>query len=286
MSIHSSLPKPSRLKRYSKRFLLGCTLLILSLYMGLSLGLYFKQRTIIYLPEKTLNTPQFYGLKDAEELSLLTPDGVSITAWYNVNSPQNKTLVYFQGNASNLGHRTKKLNAFISQGFNVMAVSYRGYGNSGGSPSEEGLYRDGRTAIQYLLGQQVPIGNIILYGESLGSGVAVQLGTEFKVGAVVLESPYTSLVNIGKKRYPIIPISLLLKDRFESWNKIHNVHSPILIFHGQDDQVVPVTEGKLLLGLANEPKQGMFLKGIGHSDFNIYMLAEQTKRFVDSSIAK
>lgn len=268
-------------KLYFWRFIKFTSLIFLFLYLCACIWLYLNQRNIIYIPSPTLLAPSEYGLTNTKEVTLKTEDGILITSWYSFLSTQNKTLIYFQGNNLTLGNRVQHLDRLMKEGFNILAVSYRGYGTSGGSPSEQGLYNDGRAAIHYLLNQNIPLKNIVLYGESLGTGVAIELGTEFNVGAIILESPYTSLVSIGYKRYPIIPISLLLKDRFDSKSKIAHIQSPLLIFHGLDDHTVPAEEGKLLLELAPTPKHGIFYEHVGHSNFDLSVLAKEVKLFTD-----
>jgi fermentation-respiration switch protein FrsA (DUF1100 family) len=148
----------------------------------------------------------------------------------------------------------------------VFLLGYRGYSGSDGWPSEEGLYTDARTALDYLNGQGVSDEQIVLYGESLGSGIATKMASERTVALVVLESPYTSTVDVAALRFPIVPVHWLMVDRYESIARIDKVKAPLLVMHGDADQVIPQTSGRRLFEAANEPKESFWPQGIGHRD--------------------
>lgn len=247
--------------------------------------LYFYQRHIIYLPTKeAVEHPSFYGMTGTEDITLITPDHITISAWFHTAPTGGKTVVYFQGNNGNIRYRSAKLQAFIDHGFGIMAVSYRGYGNSEGSPSEDGLYTDARTAIDYLYSaKNIAYEDMVFYGESLGTGVAVQMATEFPAHALVLESPYTSLADIAHMRYPYIPAHWLLKDKFESLAKIGTVFSPVMVMHGYLDTVIPLDHSKKLLEFAPYYKMGIFFKNYNHTNLDFGVLAEKTKYFSDKA---
>lgn len=243
--------------------------------------LYFFQRSIIYLPTREeILSPHFYGMPTTDRIDLVTEDQIKLTAWYHPAAQTQKTIVYFQGNNGNVRYRSEKLNAFIDNGFGILAVNYRGYGDSEGSPSEQGLYTDARTAIEYLnITNHIPLQNMIFYGESLGSGIAVQMGTEFAPSAIVLESPYTSLADVAKYRYPIIPIHWLLKDTFDSISKITSIHSPLLVLHGYLDKVIPISQGKTLLTQAKTKKEGRFFTQYDHTNIDYSTIAISVREF-------
>ncbi len=257
------------------------TLILVAIYLSAAGYLYINQRNIMYLPTADMKHPSFYGLSGTKEIKIKTDDNVKITLWYKPATYGEKTLVYFQGNNGNLSYRTDKIKSFINHGFGIMAVSYRGYGNSEGKPSEEGLYKDARSSIDYLIKHNINVSNLVFYGESLGSGIAVQMGTEYSAHAVILESPYTSVTDVAQERYPIIPVKTLIKDHFDSKSKIKNVKAPILIMHGYKDTVVPIAQGKSLFALANAPKEGKFFKEYNHTSFDYDVLASNTKEFSD-----
>ena len=151
-------------------------------------------------------------------------------------------------------------------------VGYRGFGNPG-APSEQGLYNDARAALGELHKRGVPDKAIVLYGESMGTGVATQMATEINAAALILESPYTSVPDVGADRYPVVPVRWILRDRYDSLSKISSVHMPLLLLHGEQDQVVPVRFGKQLFAAANDPKQAEFVPDAGHND--VYSLRVQ-----------
>ncbi len=238
-------------------------------YLLILLFLYSYQRHLIFKPSGMLRPPAAYGLVDMEAIKLTTKDGLRLLAWYHPPaSPKMPVLVYFHGNAGNLGARATKLGLFSRQ-MGVLAVSYRGYGGSEGEPSEAGLYEDARTAIAYLLHEGIAESRLVFYGESLGTGVAVQMATEYHPAAVVLEAPYSSLVSLGERQYPYIPVSALMKDRFNSLEKIAHITAPLLIFHGEEDATIPINQARTLLAYAQVPKQGVFFPKTHHSDFNL-----------------
>ncbi len=237
---------------------------------GVLLGvLYGFQRKLMYHPATALGSPADYGLSGFTPLRLRAQDGTQLTLWYRKAEAGKPTVLYFHGNAGHIGDRAPMYRALAGHGFGVLALSYRGYGTSEGSPSEQGIYQDARAAIGYLTQQEhLAPGNIILYGESLGTGVAVQMATEFPIGLLALQAPYRSVVQRAAELYPYVPVSLLLKDRFDSLAKIGQVRAPLLLFHGLEDEVIPVAHGKAVFEAANEPKQAFFLPGVQHNDFD------------------
>lgn len=254
-------------------------LTFLIIYLSICAALFLLQRQIIYKPAREQLSPEHYGLYDMHELTLTAKDGTHIKAWYKPAPKGKLTMVYYHGNAGNLADRTEKLEAFLKHGIGILALSYRGYGDSEGSPTEQGLYQDGRAALDYLIAQNIDLNNVFIYGESLGSGVGVQMATEYKTRALILEAPYTSLTNRGYERYPLFPIKLLLRDKFDSLSKIGKVHTPLLIFHGYRDDVMPIHHGRRLLQAANEPKEARFFDHVGHTDFNLEEISQLAVEF-------
>lgn len=268
------------LKSFIMSIFINIIIIVSLVYLGINAYLYFFQRSILYLPVKEMSGPKNYGLYDAEEIRINTDDGINITAWYIPPKHNEPVMLYLHGNAGNLGDRTEKLEAFLNKGFGMLAVSWRGYGTSDGEPTEEGLYNDARAAFKYLKYLGFSDKDIFFYGESLGSGVAVQLATEHEARAVILEAPYTAIVDRAAQLYPYIPVKMLVKDKFNSLVKIPDVHIPVLIFHGYLDEVMPITHGRAILNAANEPKEARFFEQVGHTDFNFSELANVTYNFV------
>ena len=234
-------------------------------YALLTGGLFLGQRRLLYLPDRTppdLALARLHGMAPAE---LATDDGLSLLAWYApARGPGKATLVYFHGNAGHIGHRAGKVRPYLDAGHGVLLVSWRGYGGNDGSPTEDGLYRDGRAAFAFLDGLGVAPETTVAYGESLGSGVAVQMARERRVGGVVLESPYTSIASLAAHHYWYLPAVWLVRDRFDSLSKIGGIDAPLLVLHGERDRVVPVGFGRALFAAAREPKTWRGLAQAGH----------------------
>jgi len=232
-------------------------LTLVSFYVLLLAIMFFFQRSFLYHPsidyyvkDQTINEPS-----EIEKVKITTEDNIDLPAWfYNKNIEKFKTILFFHGNAGFFENRTYKLNHFIDLNVNFLIIAWRGFSGNAGKPSEAGLYRDAAGAIKWLKSKGITEKNIILYGESLGTGVAVEVAQNKNYAGVILESPYTSMVDMGKKHYPIFPVRFLLKDKFESYKKIKKASIPILIMHGKMDTIVPFAMGQKMYELANEPK--------------------------------
>lgn len=250
------------------------------MYISVLACMFFFQRKLLYFPDTNIAAPERYGISGFSDIYLKTADGISIQAWYHHAAPDMPTVVYFHGNASHLGNRAGIYSALAGKGLGVMAVEYRGYGKSKGSPSEQGIYADARAAISYLVNEQkIPFDEIIIYGESLGSGVAVQMASEHQVGAVALQAPYTSVANRAAEIYWFLPVGLLIRDRFDSLQKIGTVRSPVIIFHGELDETIPIAHGKKILEAANNPKEGVFFRDVSHNNFDSSTIASHVLDF-------
>jgi len=252
-------------------------------YAALVLLMYIFQRRLMYRPFAEMHPPEKYGLHSAKHIRITTGDNVTISSWIHPAAEDKETIVYFHGNLGNLGalERPAKFAAFLKKGFGLLAISYRGYGTSGGKPHEAGFYHDARAAIEYLHESGVPYGKMVFYGESLGSGIALQMATEYQnARGLVLEAPYTSVVARAAEIYPWIPVKYLLKDKFDSLAKIGNVKIPVLIMHGELDETIPIAHGRKLLEAARHPKKGIFYPHIHHIDFAPDDLAENISQFL------
>ena len=227
-------------------------LAIVFFYILLLIAVFFFQRNLLYHPTldnyiKNQNMPE---PTEIEKVKITTNDNIDLVGWfYNKDLNKFKTILFFHGNAGSLENRTYKLNHFKNLNVNFLIIAWRGFSGNKGKPSEKGLYEDANSAIRWLKTK-----NIVLYGESLGTGVAVEISQNKNYAGIILESPFTSMVDMGKKYYPFFPIRLLLKDKFESYKKIINVFSPLLVMHGKVDKIVPYKMGKKIYELANEPK--------------------------------
>ncbi|MES2961146.1 MAG: alpha/beta fold hydrolase [Pseudomonadota bacterium] len=256
---------------------------VILFYLSLLIFLFIFQRSLQYMPSGKIQKISSYLLEGFVEKILTTSDGTRILAWYKPAEKGKKTILYFQGNAGNLGDRAHKFSVFAQDGFGVLGIVYHGYPGSEGKTSEAALIDDAKTALEFLSQQNIEKENIILFGESLGSGIAVQLAAKEKFAAVTLESPFSSAVSVAQKRYWFVPVSLLLKDKLESIKFASEITSPTLIFHGTADQIVDYSEGKKLFDAINAPKKLITVEGAKHLDFKEEFLLEEMKKFLAES---
>tara|TARA_Y100000992_G_scaffold72869_1_gene45824 strand:+ start:130 stop:846 length:717 start_codon:yes stop_codon:yes gene_type:complete len=202
---------------------------------------------------------------DIKEVKVATDDGINLLGWYHEKDIKKyKTILFFHGNAGSLENRIHKLNHFREMNVNFLIIAWRGFSGNKGKPSEKGLYEDGKSSINWLLNKGVKQENIIIYGESLGTGVATHLAQKKNFAGMILETPFTSMIDAAKNFYPYIPVGLLLKDKFDNKSKIKNISVPILIMHGEADQIVPFYMGKKIYEIANKPKYSYFTKHDNH----------------------
>lgn len=263
-------------------------------YAALVAGMYAAQRSLLYLPDRREVSPQAGGVPEMEVVTLRTADGFRLASWFRAAVGDRPTLVHFHGNGGNIATRAYRMHPFLDAGYGLLMVEYRGYGSNAGAPSEQGLYADGRAALAFLDERGVPARDIVLYGESLGSGVAVQIAAERgrarepdgsgnpgpPLAAVVLEAPLSSVTEIAAHHYPLLPVRWLLKDRYASSEKIADVSAPVLIVHGEDDGVVPIRFGRKLFAAAREPKEARWIADAGHEDLHRFGLQATVMDFI------
>jgi fermentation-respiration switch protein FrsA (DUF1100 family) len=223
-------------------------------YIGFLALLYVMQRRLMYFPDTARVPGAAAGLPQTEDLVLNTPDGERVIAWHVPPQGDRPLVLYLHGNGGALVHRAERFAALVRHGVGLLAIDYRGYGGSTGSPSEAGLLIDAQTAYEFAA-SRYPAARITLWGESLGTGVAVALASERGVARLVLEAPFTSAVDIAALHYPFVPVRLLMKDQFHSDERIGRIGAPLLILHGARDHVVPIEFGERLFALAREPKR-------------------------------
>ena len=250
-------------------------------YIVLIIFIYFYQRNLLYHPSE--NNYQNDKIQfNYDEIFISVDEEIQLKSWIiKKDFKKFKTLVIFHGNAGHLSNRIYKLNELYKLDINILLISWRGFSGNKGSPTENNLYTDAEAAIKWLNGEGVINSQIILYGESLGSGVAVELGKENNFNSIILESPFTSIENSAKIYYPYLPVRLLLKDRYDSISKIKMINTPILIMHGEKDDVVPFSMGKELFEKANSPKQSYFTPDDDHMmEFNSSLL-QKIKDFIE-----
>ena len=250
-------------------YFFSVVIFLIIIYLIFLFILYNFQRSLLYHP--TENNYQGDKLTvEIEKVKILTEDNIELLAWYHKKkSGDYKTILYFHGNAGALENRIHKINKFKDINVNFLLLAWRGFSGNQGKPTEQGLYKDAKGAIKWLNEKGIENKNIIIYGESLGTGIATEVAQNKKFAGIILESPFTSMVDAGSSKYPIFPIKLLLKDKYESNKKIKNIKSPILVMHGEEDKIVPFYMGKKIFELANEPKYSYFPKYDDHMmEFN------------------
>jgi uncharacterized protein len=245
--------------------------------------LYVMQRSLLYFPTATRIRPSAAGMPEAQEVVLTTSDGEKLVAWHVPPQGDKPVVIYFHGNAEIVAWRAKSHRATIGDGTGLIAVNFRGYGGSTGTPTEEGLHRDAQAAYAFA-GERYPPGRIVLWGQSLGTGVAVRLASEQPVGKLILEAPYTSTADVAASHFPWVPVRWLMKDQFRSDERIGSVHVPLLIIHGAQDDVIPIRFGERLFALANEPKRFIRIDGAGHNDLDAYGSGAAARKFIAEDI--
>ena len=246
---------------------------IIIAYIVVIIFVYFYQRNLLYHPSENNyqnDTIQF----NHQEIFIKVNNEIKLKSWIiNKDLKNFKTLVFFHGNAGDLSNRIYKLNELDKLNINILLISWRGFSGNEGYPTEKNLYEDAEAAIDWLNKKKVSNSQIILYGESLGTGVAVEIASKNNFNSIILESPFTSIENSAKIYYPYLPVSFLLKDRYDSISKIKKINSPILIMHGRKDDIVPFFMGKKLFEKANSPKDSYFTDIDDHMmEFNSQLL--------------
>ena len=239
-------------------YILSIVGLVVLIYLTITSVLYYSQRSLLYHPtENNYSGDQL--TVPIDKVRIKTDDNIELLSWYHDKDIQNyKTILFLHGNAGSLENRIHKINHFNEMEINFLIISWRGFSGNEGKPTEEGLYKDAKSAVKWLINKGVKKENIIIYGESLGTGVATEISQNESFAGIILESPFTSMVAAGKSKYPIFPIGLLLKDKYESDKKIKNIKSPVLVMHGEADTIVPFWMGKKIYELANDPKYYYF----------------------------
>jgi uncharacterized protein len=236
-------------------------------YVVVGLALFLLQRRILFRPDTTLPDLTRTGEPRPREIAVPTADGLSLLAWYLPPTEASGLVVlHLHGNAGNIGHRAFRLGPLHQLGWGVLLLEYRGFGGNPGSPTESGLITDARAGLAALRALGLPPGRIILWGESLGSNLAVRLAAEQSVAAVLLEAPYTSIADIAQGRYPFLPVRPLLLDHFDTMSVIGSIRAPLLVMHGAYDSIVPVAMGRALFVAAPDPKELWIAADAGHLD--------------------
>lgn len=254
-------------------------------YVLLMLILYVRQGSMVYFPEEEVPyTPADIGLS-FQEITIITKDGITLSAWFIPSENERAVLLFCHGNAGNISHRLDSISTFHSLHVSVLIFDYRGYGKSSGSPDEQGTYEDAESAYEYLVKKrEVAPEKIIFFGRSLGSAVAVETALKKNTGALIVESGFTSLPDLGSTIYPYLPVRLLSRFQYASIDKIGRITIPKLIIHSPDDEIIPFEHGEKLFKKAKEPKA--FLETAGGHNEGFMISGEIYKRGLNSFLAK
>ena len=249
-------------------------------YLGGVAFLYAKQREMLFpIPPVGRTAPAAAGLGEAEEHVLTTPDGERVIVWHVPAKPGRPVVLFFHGNGDFLAGRVSRFKALTADGTGLVALSFRGYAGSSGTPTEQGLLLDGAAAYAFTAARY-ETSRIVLWGFSLGSGVAVAVAAGHPVGKLILEAPYTSTVDIAASIFPYVPVSLLMRDPFHSDRRIARVTVPVLIMHGSDDPAIPIRFGERLYALAHEPKRFVRFDGGGHENLDDFGAIGTARQFI------
>ena len=239
------------------------------LYLFFGLLLYIFQRKILFNPSGKPFAPSYYGLTGTDINYILTDDGISLLSWTFIGDNKKPLIIYFHGNSFDIGERAYRLKKYIDLNYSILIVAWRGYSGNEGKPSEKNLYRDGEATINWVLkNTKFNLNNIIIYGESLGTGVAVELSTRYKFLLTVLEAPFTSISDIAKNKYKIYPTKFLVKDKFDNLSKIDKINSPLIVISGKRDEIIPHNQSVILFKKAKVLKKSVFIDEAMHN--NLY----------------
>ncbi len=251
----------------------------LATYLGVCVFVNLLQTRLIYFPTRAYDrTPADVGLS-YENLTLNTEDGVRVAAWYVAHPRAKGSILFCHGNAGNISDRLVALQSLHQLGYNVLALDYRGYGRSEGRPGEAGTYRDAEAAWRYLVDDlSQPADRVVLFGESLGGAVVIELASRHDPGALVVESTFTSLVDIGRLHYPLLPVGWILRHRYESISRVASIRCPKLFIHARDDELIPIANARKLFAAAQDPKEFLETPG-GHNTGGFSFSHEYTQRF-------
>ncbi len=262
-------------------FLKWLLIVVTAIYGIVIVVLFVRQRAMLYpIPPVGRIAPEAAGFPQAEEHVLTSADGERVIVWHVPAKPGRKVVLYFPGNGDFLAGVVSRFKALTSDGTGLVALSYRGYAGSSGTPSEHGLLQDAATAYRFTA-DRYDADRIVVWGFSLGSGVATAIAAEHPVAKLILEAPYTSTVDVAAEMLKIVPVSLLMLDSFHSDRRIADVHVPLLIMHGAKDPAISIRFGERLFALAHDPKRFVRFPDGGHNDLDQFGATETAKSFID-----
>ncbi|MFD2207413.1 alpha/beta hydrolase [Kiloniella antarctica] len=254
-------------------------------YIVVLVAMYLLQTRLVYPGSDLRSKPEAYGGVGVQEIQLKMADEVQLTHWFI--PPRKKhypVVVAFHGNAGHTGDRLAKLKYFTEMGFGLFQVEYRGYAGHEGTPSEQAFKADGLSALKWLSEQGYNKDKLIMYGESLGTGMAVWLGSQFPVQAVILEAPYSSIADVAQAKYWFLPVKYLLKDKWRSDLSIQDVKAPVFLFHGENDEVIPIALSRKLFELIPNDKQAIYFEDGYHMDLYDHGAEKNVREFLQEFV--
>jgi fermentation-respiration switch protein FrsA (DUF1100 family) len=253
--------------------------LLFAAYLGLAALMYLVQRALMYFPETVRTAPAAAGFPQAQEVVLDTADGEKVIAWHVPPRGGEPVVLYFHGNGGALQHRIPRFRKLVAAGVGLVALSYRGYAGSTGRPTEAGLISDAHAAYDFAA-TRYPATRIALWGESLGTGVAIALAAEKPVAKLMLDAPFTSAVDVASGIYWFLPVRVLMKDPFRSDERIGKITAPVLIMHGARDSIVPIRYGERLYDMIAAPKRFVRFPDGDHNDLDQFGATETALTFL------
>jgi len=262
--------------------MLNLILALAGIYALIIVGGRLLHRNFVYLPDRTRIDPKEAGLQGVEEVTFKAIDGTKLIAWYRPARGSKPTLLYFTGNSGNAANRAGKIKTIAADGYGVFMLNYRRYGGSEGWPSEPKIAADAVSAYDCLRGLGVAPRDIVAYGESLGTAVATRLALQRHIEALVLEAPFTSIVDVGQRAWKGLPLGLIMADQYRTIDRIGEVKVPLFIFHGGRDEIIPLAQARRVFHTANEPKSFSLLPAAGHNDLFDRGAWERARGFLEA----
>ena len=254
----------------------------LIIYLFIGFALYFNQRRLTFKRSKKPLNPEYYNLKDVSEVFIDISDEMRLLNWLSKPEKNKPTIIFFHGNSFDIGERAYKIKFYIEEGYGLLLHAYRGFSGNKGNPTEKSIYSDAKFVVDWVKKNiQINENNIILYGESLGTAVAIELGQCKKFKAIILEAPFTSISKLAQKMYPIYPVKYLIWDKFDNISKINNLISPLLVLHGKNDEIVPFSMGKKIYEEYKNKKDYVFIDEATHNNLYDYGIANKVIEFIN-----
>ena len=255
---------------------------LLIAFLGVHAYFYLGQRQLMYFPSRERVLPQDAGLTGVDEIALRNGSGEVLRSWFGEARADRPTVLFFHGNGGAVNHRAHRFRGLMADGLGVFMLGYPGYGGSDGRPSEEAFLDAARLAYRYLREQGLGPDDIVIYGESIGSSVAVQLAAAVGAKGLVLEAPMSSAIDVAREHYPWLLAAFLMKDSYRSIEHIERIDMPVLVIHGEEDRIIPIDLGQRLFDKAPEPKTFVRIPGAGHNDLHLYATDAIAAEFIET----